>query len=277
MTEQAGSPLIPSPTNWWKTAFDSDLYRVIAPLERGAAVLEAELKWLPEWLGLQPGQTVLDLACGDGRLTVPLAAAGYRVIGLDQSTRMLGAARRRQPETQGRMDLITGDMRSYQLSRTADAACCVFLSFGMFLDEPDHLRTLQTVAAALKPGGRLYLEAFNPFYYVNQTQQALNFPEGLLVYQTKLDHWQSRVLTTLHYARTGKPTQALALSWRAFTLFEMVRLLDAAGFTVLQANGGVLEPDNFIPVQSQILGVVAERRPEAVAVQPAPVKPTEPR
>jgi ubiquinone/menaquinone biosynthesis C-methylase UbiE len=247
-------------TNWWKTAFDSDLYRAVAPMERNREVLDAERRLLPQWLNLQPGQTVLDLACGDGRLAVPMAAAGYKVVGLDLSPKMLGSARRRMPEAQGRLELIQGDMRDFKLQHQVDAAYCVFVSFGLFLDEADHAQTLKAIAAAVKPGGRLYLEAYNPYCFLSPSSLTERIEGGMVIYQTLLDHWTSRINSQIHFARMGRPTQTVGLSWRAFTLFELVKLLEAAGFSIVQANGGVSQPDDFVPIKAKVLGIVAEKQ-----------------
>jgi SAM-dependent methyltransferase len=259
MTAEAPTPAL-NLTNWWKTSFESDVYRIVQPAERGPAVLAAELSLLPQWLHVSPGQSVLDVACGDGRLAVPLAAAGYKVIGLDQSPKLLSLAKRRFPETQGRLELVTGDMRAFQLPKPVDAVACVFASFGMFLDERDHVKTLQAFHAALKPGGRLYLEVFNPFYFVHAVQQAAPLSDGVLVYESVLDHRRGRLNSQVHLGLTGKPLQTVTLSWRAFGLWEIVRLLDAAGFHLRQANGGIESPDEFQPLRHNVLGLIAERK-----------------
>jgi len=48
-----------------------------------------------EWLDPQPGERILDLGCGDGQLTVRIAASGATVTGLDASAKMVAAARAR--------------------------------------------------------------------------------------------------------------------------------------------------------------------------------------
>jgi SAM-dependent methyltransferase len=46
-----------------------------------------------EWLAAQPGESILDLCCGDGQLTARIASTGANVIGLDASPQMAAAAR----------------------------------------------------------------------------------------------------------------------------------------------------------------------------------------
>jgi SAM-dependent methyltransferase len=48
-----------------------------------------------EWLAAQPGESILDLCCGDGQLTARIAASGAIVVGLDASPQMAAAARAR--------------------------------------------------------------------------------------------------------------------------------------------------------------------------------------
>lgn len=273
MSPETASPSQPSLKDWWKTAFESEIYKTLIPAERGPEVLDVEMRLLPEWLQLKTGQSVLDLACGDGRLAVPLATAGYQVVGVDQSPRLLAGAKQYLAETQqrlgqiqGRLDLIQGDMRSFQLPQPVDAAVCVFVSFGLFLDEADHLRTLQATANALKPGGRLYLEVFNPQYFVWPGERVANKGDLVIVYQSVLDQWKGRVNSQILFAQVGQAPQTITLSWRAFALWEIVRLLDAAGFSVLQVTGGMKAPEEFVPLTHSTLGILAEKRAEPAEV-----------
>ena len=51
-----------------------------------------------EWLAPQPGERILDLGCGDGQLTLRIAASGASVVGIDASPAMVAAARARGVE-----------------------------------------------------------------------------------------------------------------------------------------------------------------------------------
>ncbi|MCH9038335.1 MAG: class I SAM-dependent methyltransferase, partial [Chloroflexi bacterium] len=60
---------------------------------------------------------VLELACGTGRITIPLAQAGINVVGVDLSPSMLAIARKKvaelSEEDAKRVSLVEGDMRSF--------------------------------------------------------------------------------------------------------------------------------------------------------------------
>src|SRR5262249_46089024 len=60
---------------------------------------------------------ILELACGSGRLTVPLAAAGVDITGIDQSHSMLEAAGKRAARENVRLSFHQGDIRNYDLGR----------------------------------------------------------------------------------------------------------------------------------------------------------------
>jgi SAM-dependent methyltransferase len=59
---------------------------------------------------LEPGETVLDLACGDGGLGEALLARAVRYRGVDATTEMVEAARRRLA---GRAEIVAGDLNDY--------------------------------------------------------------------------------------------------------------------------------------------------------------------
>jgi ubiquinone/menaquinone biosynthesis C-methylase UbiE len=65
------------------------------------------------------GGKVLELACGSGRVLLPLAQEGYELTGVDSSEKMLEIAQRRLQEKglAGRCQLIKQDMRTLQLGQ----------------------------------------------------------------------------------------------------------------------------------------------------------------
>jgi SAM-dependent methyltransferase len=70
---------------------------------------------------LEPGDTVLDLACGDGGLAEPLLAAGLRYVGVDLSAPMVEAARRRLG---GRAEIHEADLNDYAPAAQVQATTC---------------------------------------------------------------------------------------------------------------------------------------------------------
>ena len=108
------------------------------------------------WRALQPqrGQTVLDLACGSGRLAAPLAARGLCMHGVDASAGMLARARARCGD---RVALRQLDMRELDEREAYDHAFNWFTSLTYFEDAVI-ADVLARVARALRPGGRFAID-----------------------------------------------------------------------------------------------------------------------
>ena len=109
---------------------------------------------------------VLELACGSGRVAVPLALAGHRVTGLDLSRTMLRRARTRRqglpPEVAVRLRFSQQDMRRFRFRRPFDAAIIAFSSLALLPEPADRLACLQCLAGHLRPRAPLIIDLPNP-------------------------------------------------------------------------------------------------------------------
>lgn len=112
--------------------------------------------------GVEPGQRVLDVACGTGDLA-ELFAAGLagEVVGLDFTPEMLAVARRRQgslpADRAGKLRYVEGDAQSLPFP---DASFdVVSIAFGI-RNVADPARALREFARVLRPGGRLVILEF---------------------------------------------------------------------------------------------------------------------
>ena len=108
-----------------------------------------------DYLHLQPGQTVLDVACGTGRnfsLILEKIGPTGKLIGVDYTSAMLVKARE-QVEQGGwkNVELIQGDAARLDLVRKFDAALCT-LAIGVI---PDYRSALDRMVNHVKPGGWL--------------------------------------------------------------------------------------------------------------------------
>jgi SAM-dependent methyltransferase len=136
--------------------FDDDyLYFYEPRLTAERSDSEAELA--ARLLGLEPGMSVLDVACGPGRIANRLAARGCAVTGLDRSARFLDLARTDAAERGVSVEYVEGDMRSLPWRDRFDGVLCWFTSWGYFEDEESR-NALREMHAAIKPGARLLLD-----------------------------------------------------------------------------------------------------------------------
>jgi SAM-dependent methyltransferase len=142
--------------DWTEDYFDEDylwLYAGALPPERTAV----ETAGLWALAGLREGARVLDIACGPGRISVPLARRGARVTGVDRSAPLLARARAQAAQVEVTLALARADMRALPFRARFDAATLVYSSLGYGTDD-DSLAALRAARTALVPGGRLVLD-----------------------------------------------------------------------------------------------------------------------
>ena len=108
------------------------------------------------------GGPVLELACGTGRIAVPMAEQGMQVTGLDISDSMLAHARRKAAERAVAVEWVRADCRDFTLNKRFSLIFLAFNSLG-------HLHDLESVAACfscvrrhLRREGRFIVDFFNP-------------------------------------------------------------------------------------------------------------------
>ncbi|HEY7465515.1 MAG TPA: class I SAM-dependent methyltransferase [Dehalococcoidia bacterium] len=106
------------------------------------------------------GEAVLELACGTGRVTIPIAQAGVEVVGLDNAPAMLDIARRKAAAAGVNVRWVTADMRTFHLDRRFGLVIIPFRSFLHMLTDADQQACLTRAYEHLLPGGRFALNFF---------------------------------------------------------------------------------------------------------------------
>jgi 2-polyprenyl-3-methyl-5-hydroxy-6-metoxy-1,4-benzoquinol methylase len=104
------------------------------------------------------GGAILDLACGPGRHSIPLAAKGYQVTGVDLTECLLEKAKAAARKAGVQVKWIREDMRRYIRPNAYSLVICMYNSFGYFEDREDDFVTVTNVYESLKPGGAFVLE-----------------------------------------------------------------------------------------------------------------------
>lgn len=114
------------------------------------------------WLAKQYGDPILELACGTGRVSIPLARAGYRVTGLDMSEGMLRVAKEKAAQAGVAVDWVQGDMRHFDLGQLFSLIFIPANALCHLMSLEDIEAFLAQVRAHLQPTGRFAIDVFVP-------------------------------------------------------------------------------------------------------------------
>lgn len=110
------------------------------------------LKFLFKFLNKK--DKILDLACGYGRLAIPLAKKGFNIEGIDISPNLINNARKEAKRQKLKIKFKIGDMKKLHYSNeTFNKIFCMWSSFNHLLTEKDQLKTLNEIYRILKSKG----------------------------------------------------------------------------------------------------------------------------
>ena len=237
------------PSNWYEDFFHGvtlDLWRKAIPPEK----TKAETEFLVTVLNCKPDAHVLDVPCGNGRLSFELAKDGYRVTGVDISEEFIreaqSLAKDQPPASAGgsdsdrRLDFILGDMRSIEGLGVYDGAFCFGNSFG-FMEYADMESFLVGVQSALKPGARFIVntgmaaESVLPDF---EEQSCHEISDIVMTIKERYNAEESCVDSEYIFERNGTTESRKAKHW-IYTTAEIRRMLERAGFKVLDCYGSL--------------------------------------
>jgi SAM-dependent methyltransferase len=208
---------------------------------------------VPFWrrIALAAAGPVLELGCGTGRISLPLARAGVDLVGIDRSAPMLerlsvALARRRRID--GALRLVRGDIRFLPYApSTFETVIAPYGILQSLLADRDLSATLESVSRVLPPGGTFGLDlvpdVLNWREYSNRIQLRGRAARGVhltLIESVRQD--RARRLTTFaqRYVqrRNGRTTEhRFDLTFRTVSVKRMRACLERAGFGVDRVLG----------------------------------------
>jgi len=221
---------------------------------------------VPFWrrVAMQADGPVLELGCGTGRISRPLAEAGVDLVGIDRSAPMLaralarrstaGATRlrsREEPsssgEARGHLTLVRGDIRALPFRpRTFSMVLAPYGILQSLIRPRDLAATLASVARVMKRGATLGIDVVPdvPQWREYKNREQLSGPGNgahlTLIESVRQD--RVRRLTTFsqcYLERRGRRTREhrFELTFRTLTVPQMTRQLERAGFAVTTVLG----------------------------------------
>jgi ubiquinone/menaquinone biosynthesis C-methylase UbiE len=121
-----------------------------------------DLEFYQNWLPKQKNARILELCCGTGRLTIPIAKDGYNISGVDITSSMLEQAKLKASEAGLEIDFIQADIRTLNLRQKYDLIFIPFNSIHHLYQNEDLFQALNVVKNHLKEKGMFLLDCYNP-------------------------------------------------------------------------------------------------------------------
>ena len=201
----------------------------------------------------QCGSPLLELACGTGRVLIPLAEAGFEVYGIDLAENMLARCRRKVADRGlgERAHLALADMADYDLPRVDFTLAYVPVRSFMHLHTQEaQLACLRRTYEHLRPGGLLIVDVYAPDYRTLAQEPDRPFavrresplPDGGLIVRRDRFVRNDLLMQVQHYEIRFEEydvngalvrERTLPLTTRYTFRYELQLLLERAGFELV--------------------------------------------
>ncbi len=228
---------------WWQK-FYTGTWQHIQPFLNTPEQTQKEADFIEDVLDLKPLARILDVPCGEGRLTIELASRGYKMCGVDINKNFLKIAEKNANKQGLDITWRQGDMRKIPWKNEFDAVICMWASFGYF-NEKGNLKFIKAVSCSLRKKGFFLLdtpvaETLYPKYKSRSRFKIAGV--GALVNRF-FDHKTGRNEEDFKFIQKCKKTKYHS-SIRIYTYREVVNLLKQSKFGYFDAFGS-LSKDAF--------------------------------
>jgi len=225
---------------WYKTFFGEDYLRLYEPILTPERT-QREVDGIVNLLALPQGSSILDLCCGHGRHSIPLAQRGYHVTGQDLSEVFLREAEKEAVAKGVHVNWMHSDMRNIPFEHEFDAAINIFTAFGYLETQDEDQHVLRQVSKALKPNGLLLLDTLHREAFLRHFEPYMieHRPDGLIVLEERdFDLLTSRANVKITMIYPDGERKEYGHAARVYTLTELAQMLTIAGLRVKTYFGG---------------------------------------
>jgi SAM-dependent methyltransferase len=221
---------------WTKQFFDGTWLKYGFELVT-AEQTKGEVSFIEKELKLRRKESLLDLCCGIGRHSIPLAQKQYRVTGIDANPDYVRTAISNAITKKVDAKFIQGDVRNNPFVNKFEAAICVWSSFGYY-SEDDDFRILKGVHKALKANGRFLIDVPNRDFIINhfRPRDWTKAGSGYVMEKRFFQVDSSRMQTSWIFAGDGRLTRKKS-EMRLYALHELEALLLKARFKIVKRYG----------------------------------------
>ncbi|WP_431157866.1 class I SAM-dependent methyltransferase [Winogradskyella poriferorum] len=219
-----------------------------------------DLDFYTRWLTKRKNAKILELCCGTGRLTIPLAKAGCDISGLDFTSTMLNKAKEKALNQRLDIPFIEGDMRTFELNTTYDYIFIPFNSIHHLYNNEDVFKMLSAVKKHLNDDGKFIFDCFNPnIKFISEGEKHLreisnySTDDGRQVTIKEIMSYESASQINRidwHYYINGAFNSIQKLDMRMFFPLELDEYIKRGGFKIVHKFGSFKE-DPFSSVSEK--------------------------
>ena len=191
--------------------------------------------------GVKPG-TIVDLACGTGRLANLFSEKGWTVWGVDISNHMLNVAKANSSKAKKKVNYIRADMRRWSKVKGADLVTCTYDSLNHLSTKSDLQQVFRNAYKILKPGGFFIFDLNDQEFYENYWNGRSEFIETKdysltvrLSYSPKKAVGQIESTAFIRKGKTYHRVQEIVTE-KMFTGSDVARSLGQAKFGEINAE-----------------------------------------
>ena len=185
------------------------------------------------------GGSVLDLACGPGRISIALARSGFSVTGVDRTPYLLNKARDSAKKADVSVEWVESDMRDFVRTATFDLVISLFTSFGYFENKEEDVDVLRNVLMSLRPGGAAFVDVLGKEVLAGMLQSVhmTDGPDGARLVRVHriVDDW-TRVQNEWILIRDARTT-SFAFHHTIYSGQELRDRMERAGFVNVMLYG----------------------------------------
>lgn len=222
----------------WEYLHNPDLARNYDANLAGTPLLDIDLRFAAGHFP-RPG-SLIDLGCGTGRLLIPFAQRGFRVLGVDLSEEMLRVVGEKATAASVTVNRLKANI--VELGCLADGrfdyAACLFSTLGMVTGLSERRRAVGHVFRLLRPGGVFVLHVHNYWWNLRDRHGRRWLAADLLRRLVGGGASGDRPMPT-HQGVSG-------LSLHQFRRAEATRLLTEAGFEMVEVRPVSLRADGVV-------------------------------